>query len=493
MQNKPRKHMGIGLIALSMVFLWNPDITVFDLLPDVIGYILLSLGLSSLSYLNHHFEESAKRFHRMIPLSAARLVFVLILFGRVSHNDRPTTMLLGSFVFGVLELMTLLPAYKQLFEGFTYAGARGGIGESVFRPTLAHRFWSLFIKRKSEFDQRNTAVTVTESTALLTSLFVISKVTLNALPEFTVLTEGSDDVVNLYRFVWLFRVVAVLVGAVIGLVWLLMIMRYLIGIFKDKPYVTYLHTRYMEDIYPNHDLFVAKRYKLGSFFLLLGICLSLDLPMEGINVLPDVLSAICLIAGILVLRHYLKSYKPCVLVLCAYGIVSAVDSIWQIHYFYVQEYSAKAALNGGEATSAYVVSIILSVICSAMFVLVVANLLSCLKDIIREHTGYEVKHTDMQSYGKLGALHKQLIRGLIPVLVLAVICAVGNVAYTVLLPYSGIGGEWYRIIASTMWLVNLALGVVLVVVFAEKNHDIAEQINNRYLLSTPASKAEQTE
>ena len=103
MRNLPRKRMGIGLIALAMVFLWNPDVAVFDLLPDVFGYILLSLGLSSLSYLNHHFDESAKRFHRMIPLSAARLVFVLILFGRVSNNDRPTTMLLGSFVFGVLE------------------------------------------------------------------------------------------------------------------------------------------------------------------------------------------------------------------------------------------------------------------------------------------------------------------------------------------------------------------------------------------------------
>ena len=110
MQNKPRKHMGIGLIAVSMLFLWNPDaLAVFDLLPDVIGYILLSLGMSSLSYLNHHFDQSAKYFNRMIALSAARLVFVLVLFGLVSHFERPTTILLGNFVFGVLELMALLP------------------------------------------------------------------------------------------------------------------------------------------------------------------------------------------------------------------------------------------------------------------------------------------------------------------------------------------------------------------------------------------------
>ena len=60
MQIRPRKRMGFLLIALSALFLFNPDIAVFDLLPDVFGYILLSLGLSSLSYLNYHFEPQHK-------------------------------------------------------------------------------------------------------------------------------------------------------------------------------------------------------------------------------------------------------------------------------------------------------------------------------------------------------------------------------------------------------------------------------------------------
>ena len=90
MQVLPRKRMGLGLMAVAMLFLWNPDIAVFDLLPDVFGYVLLSLGMSSLAYLNHHFDESAKRFQRMIALSGARLVFVLVLFGLVNTNERPT-------------------------------------------------------------------------------------------------------------------------------------------------------------------------------------------------------------------------------------------------------------------------------------------------------------------------------------------------------------------------------------------------------------------
>ncbi len=469
MQNMPRKHMGIALIALSVLFLWNADIAVFDLLPDLVGYILLSFGLSSLSYLNHHFEESAKRFHRMIALSGARLVFVLVLFGLVSAHDRPTTMLLGNFVFGVLELMTLLPAYKQLFEGFIYAGSRGGTGKSVF----AHK-----------------------SIAPLTAFFVVSKAALNVLPEFSVLTDGVEGKIDLYGYVWMFRVAAVLVSTVIGVIWLILMLRYMIGIYRDKPYVEYLHTRYMQDIYPNKDLFVAKRYKLGSFFLMLGVMLSLDLPMEGVNVLPDVLCAICLFAGVLMLRHYLSNsstWRSCACVIGAYAVVSMFEAFWQYRYFKIEEYSAAAALNGAQATDAYVIMIVLGVINAIMFVMAMACVLNCLKDMIRNHTGFVVAHTDMQTYGKLNVLHKQLCRGLVPVQVMSVVCALGSVAYIVLLPHSGMGGDWYTVLASVMWLVDLLLGAVLCVLFAEKNSDIQEQINNRYLLASPLAAQEPTE
>ncbi len=467
MHHMPRKRMGIGLIAVSVLFLWNPDfLAVFDLLPDVVGYVLLSLGLSSLSYLNHHFDQSAKHFNRMIALSVARAAFVLILFGLVSSYDRSTTILLGNFVFGVLELMVLLPAYKHLFEGFLYAGSRSGAGKSVFAQRMI---------------------------APLTAFFIICKNVLNVLPEFTVLTEHAEKGINLYPYVGILRLGSMLIGGLLGFIWLVLMLIYLIGILADKKYVQYLHDQYMREIYPNTDLFVAKRYKLGSFFLLLGVLLMMDLPMENVNLLPDFLSAAFLIAGVLVLRHYLSSYKPCVLVVGAYGFVSAFDFYWQIRYFKLEGFTAKAALNGAEATQAYVVSCVLSVICAVAFVLAMLSVLSCLRDMIRAHTGFMLHHTDMQTYGKQNALHKQLMRGLIPVLVMTVVCALGSVAYTFMLPFGGLSGAWFTILASLWWLINLALGVVLVILFIEKNGDILEQVNNRYLLASPTDSAQRTE
>lgn len=490
MQIRPRKRMGFLLIALSALFLFNPDIAVFDLLPDVFGYVLMSVGLSSLSYLNYHFEESAKRFQRLIALGAARLAFVIVLFGLVNSTDRPTAMLLGNFVFGVLELLTLLPAYKHLFEGLLYAGSRAGVGESVFRPTAASKLWSHLIKRRSEFGGQSATVSVTESFSFMTALFAVCKVTLGVLPEFSVLTEHAEGAVNLYAYVWIFRVVAVLLGLVLGVAWLLIALRYYFGILRDKVFVEALHAKYMCEIYPNEDLFVAKRYKLGSFFLMLGVMLSIDLPMDDVNILPDVLCALCLMAGVLSLRYYVSSWKASVAVLSAYAIASLAESYWQIRYFRLEGFEAEAALNGAKATEAYTVSIVFSAVCAVLFVLSMLCVIYCLKDIIRAHTGFEVAHVDMQTYGRKNALHKQLIRGLVPVLVMVCVCALGGVVYTVMLPHSGVGGEWYRILASTMWVINLFLGVVLVVVFSEKNNDIMEQLHNRYLLTgTPSGSA----
>ena len=94
----------------------------------------------------------------------------------------------------------------------------------------------------------------------------------------------------------------------------------------------------------------------------------------------------------------------------------------------------------------------------------------------------------MQSYDKLPTLHKQLTRGLVAVAIMSAVCAAGSVAYTCLVPYSGFTGEWYYIVADTMWLINLLLGVVLAVLFAEKNGDVQDQINNRYLLVATQKK-----
>ena len=44
-----KKHLGIGLFAVGAFFLFDPFISVMDLLPDALGYLFMLLGLYRLA------------------------------------------------------------------------------------------------------------------------------------------------------------------------------------------------------------------------------------------------------------------------------------------------------------------------------------------------------------------------------------------------------------------------------------------------------------
>ena len=121
---KLKKNLGLGLIAFAGFFLFNPDLAVIDLLPDFIGYIFMSAGLSLLADINDYMFEARKRFRLMIYVGIAKSVSLFFMFGLTNSANLPYAFLLYPFVFGVIELILLLPAYNNLFDGFLYLGAR---------------------------------------------------------------------------------------------------------------------------------------------------------------------------------------------------------------------------------------------------------------------------------------------------------------------------------------------------------------------------------
>ena len=50
--------MNLGYLLLGLVFLFNPNINVIDVLPDVIGCLFILKGLSKLSDLNRHIASA---------------------------------------------------------------------------------------------------------------------------------------------------------------------------------------------------------------------------------------------------------------------------------------------------------------------------------------------------------------------------------------------------------------------------------------------------
>ena len=82
--------MGFGFLLAGAIFLFDPFINIFDILPDVIGYALIVYGLSRLSDLAIPFSRSERysSFLSYARLSAITSLGMLTL--RLSVAVAPT-------------------------------------------------------------------------------------------------------------------------------------------------------------------------------------------------------------------------------------------------------------------------------------------------------------------------------------------------------------------------------------------------------------------
>ena len=164
---KISKTMGIGLISWGFLFFFLPDFTVLDLFPDLIGYLLISAGLSKFADLYEEFSEAKKMFNRLCLLGIAKLLSVFMVFGVSDGADRPTTILIAIFVIGTAEIIMSIPAYINLFDGLTYMGTR-------------HDSVTVFRKPKEKKEKKRS---YTDRIKRSTLVFVIWKNVLAILPD----------------------------------------------------------------------------------------------------------------------------------------------------------------------------------------------------------------------------------------------------------------------------------------------------------------------
>ena len=207
-----KKIFRFSLLALAFVFLFNPNLNIVDILPDFIGYALLCIFLSKLSDMNEDIAVATKGFLRAFFVDVAKLASIFLVFGNQNPQEQNTLLLLLSFVFAVLELLILFPAYKALFNGFI---------------TLGYKFPNTAVLGKVS---ANAKANHTERARLFTFIFLIVKTAMYTLPEFAVLSTHSYDefaaTLYIYDYVGLLRAFAIIVCLVVGIIWFVHIRAY---------------------------------------------------------------------------------------------------------------------------------------------------------------------------------------------------------------------------------------------------------------------------
>ena len=128
---KPGSRMDIGYFAVGICLIWMPTMAVFDLLPAYLGYLLMFRGLYRLADINEDISDARHLFGRMAILSAVRLLSIPFLFGFIPMSERPVMILIVTFSLAILELVTLIPAWKKLSNGLNYLATRHD-GVAVF-------------------------------------------------------------------------------------------------------------------------------------------------------------------------------------------------------------------------------------------------------------------------------------------------------------------------------------------------------------------------
>lgn len=345
------KLMRIGVIgsflalALGGVFLCNPIMEFYDVLPDVFGYILICFGLWRLSDFCDDFADSLRGFRAMLWVSLGQMFVQWLLhhflpsFTRdlaivgtsVNAFEVPMLILIASFVWAILNCYFLIPAMKSLFKGFATLSIRS---ES---SVLLHE------KRSKLYWERVLRISI---------VFIIVMPILGLLPELTVLSSFSAEVdesaFNFYPFASMFRIVLGAAALVVGLVWLIHYVIFFVKILRDRAFCQSLDERYQNEIAPRKIWLLYRRYSLAIIVMLIGLLCTADLRIDGY---PLVTSTYCVI---LTLIGYLLmgGNKPIpVALLFAGGVGLTVLS--QMHLSeigaYLQSYEPSDALRSPKA------------------------------------------------------------------------------------------------------------------------------------------------
>ncbi len=486
-ERKPGRYLGLGYILAAALFLFDPFFSVFDFLPDCIGYLLLSRGLYRLGDLDDRLSEAARGARRMALLGLGRLLALVLVFGFVSPSEQPVFILLALFTLAVLDVIVLVPLWKQLCGGLLYLGSRQE---------------ATFLLHTSRSNGTSRTRTVTERYAIFSAVYFLLKDVLAVLPELTVLTHekgGMDGAhaTRLYDYIALLREFFGLVALILGIVWLVRTIVFIRRLAADTPFLARLVALYRSEVLSRHDLFAMRAVKASLISLCAAALLGLDIYLEGINVLPDPLVAVMLCLSMFFLRCYIgrRALIPPMLVTVAYGISAAVTWGLQFSYFSIHDLEHVAdqpALYARWETMA-ACQVITSGLLVASYILVLRAILG----LVRRYTGVQAFH-EHSTYAedRTRDIHRVLQRKMVLVGVLVALTAASTWMQWLAIPFLPdmiLRGEhspamtillsFYQLIQDGYWLIDVALGGVLIGVSIHVSGEISDQMEYRYMMT----------
>lgn len=444
----------LGRLFLACVFLFTPNVSLFDLLPDLIGYALLLSAIREASYVFPHFDEARRGFKWMLYFSIAKIPASLLMLSIAGKNlDERSIVAVFSLAFAVLELIFMLPAARALLEGFVYIGEREGASVCLT-------------------DGRGNRI---DSLTLYTTVFFAVKHGMSTLPELVLISlfektgalgPGAFNIAALYPF---FAVLGAIIVLVMGILWLSRMRHFTSALRADEALGALLAAKAEE----NGEAISARadrRRSLSLLYLLMGASLFvIDPILDDRDVLPGVFAAV-----LFFLFFRLTESKRLALagrwVSGIYGVLTLSTFIARELFFY--DFKITDVVFRDEALFRYIPVEILTVAESAALIAVLLLVCLALRDFVLAKTGKGLRETDLVLRNDV---HHSLIKKIKGLGVFGILYAVFRAAEVFLLvavdrhvitedeanQHYGVGDVVYSPRYGGSWFILLVLGIAL--------------------------------
>lgn len=441
-----KKIFPVGALIVAAWFLFNPNISILDLLPDCIAYLCILFALRHLTPFVPYMREAADGFRKLFYVSLIKLPALVVMLTMASER---VTITLFSLSFAIVELIFLFPAVHNLFEGLFYLGERFGCESAIKADRLKNG---------------------PEAIRTVTYLFVSVKMALSTLPDFAFLfnfdrlSGDGFTISNTQYAILLF--LAFLLSLIMGVIWLGYILPYFKAIRRD-PGVDALTPPDCENVHVRENR--RLRLSLPYFLFAAGICLSVDLVFDNVAVPPDYLSAIFFTALALILFFTVKQYRILTLVLSGGYVVSSIlYTVFRNSFF--REFILSDLTRIPEADTAYLPVILLSVVNELLFLSNVIMLGRTLIEFRKKNSPTPPPAESYEGRVYLSEEHDAKKQNLL-CLILAALTAVASALDTFLARYTvdvsahpGYSGSMlYVPVFSGFWLLPLLFSVALAI------------------------------
>ncbi len=477
--------MGLGLIIAGACFLFDPYIGVFDILPDSLGYLFISLGLARIADLDDRLGDALRSCRRLALVALARIIAVVLAYGLVSPAEQPVFILLALFSLGVLDVLLFVPFFRQLSGGLIYLGSRTAATAIFDRQS-----------RRSRPHMR----TLTERYTTFSILAFLIREAAAILPEATVLTHERGGVMFgegsvLYEFVGLFRLVGIAVSLVVGIIWLGFTVRFVRRLLGDTDFLDSIGEKYRSEVLPRADLFATRAVRAALVSFSAAALLGLDFFAEGVNLIPDTLAAALLCLSVLFLRRYIGRGLPALLASVAWGLAATLTWVLQLRYFSILD--LPDIHRSEELYVRWQLLMIAELMTAALFALALALTLRAIWRLAKAYTGVRAL-SERETYAaeRSGAIHRRLRRKLLTVAVLGGLTAVSTLVWwgvtpqmpdivTAVKPGPGevLGIMLYETLRDAYWFFDGLIGILYFAFSVHLASEISEQMEYSYLMN----------